>query len=474
MSRTFKVASFDQTERYINELKTQQRNLQSQMNSVEKNAKNAARKEAEKRAQELRHEIDLMERNLENQLGNLSAEMKSNYLEHKRDLNTKTKEFQRNISDLKNWTKQSLHILKTEVDSKFQEQQSQINHNRGKLNEIFQKEANAKEQAEKNLKDLVALVKIIEGNTNHQKFAEGELHKINSRIKHLFESDIPSESVISNAFSITNDLYDLETDIIKKENLFNVRHTMILNQAQELLKIMNHNRNELYFKDEEGNELRDDNDEKIQVEVNFWTENEYQKTEDLVKELETELIEKKKAPELDNARLDEITDTLEIFKKKQETLVITACERGLASEERIVISDDLIQAFLEQGFELKDGIASHNFMGNEENNTETDQREGVVAVLKNGVGTEITLIIQPDRTKKKNKIIFHRNDEHDLSEREYTEYLQKINDYIESKGYDMGELSAPKGIGDVRLEALADVNALKKVGLGKKLKEQLS
>lgn len=474
MSRTLKISTLDQAEDYINRQNNQLNNLKSQLNGVESRAKQEAREEARRRVQVVQQNMDIMEHTLNNQLSGLDSEMRSNYQEHRRALRQQAIEFNANLNNLQDWTESTINNLRNDVNNKFQEQQGQIDNNRQRINNIFQKEADLKKQAQLRLNNLKVLLDIVDKNNNHDKYANGEWLQIKRRVDTLSNSSLPAEAVIAQTLGITNDLYDLEEKISKEKTIFEAKHNAILKLAQELLKTMHDNRTELYFTDEEGKELKDENDNKIQIEVDFWTENEYQKLEKNAKTLEKELIDTKENVELDDNRLDDLHNSIEQIKRKQNDLVVIACEKGLASEERIIISDDLVNAFMEQGFSLKNGIESHNYMGSEENKTETDLREGVMAVLKNGVGTEITLIIHPDKTGTKNHIIFHRNnDQNDLTEEEYMASLEKVRKFIEDRGYNMGNLTAPKGTGDVRLEALADENALKKVGLKKELKKEL-
>ncbi|MEI2757334.1 MAG: hypothetical protein V9F46_12875 [Chitinophagaceae bacterium] len=93
--------------------------------------------------------------------------------------------------------------------------------------------------------------------------------------------------------------------------------------------------------------------------------------------------------------------------------------------------------------------------------------------MRNGNGTEISIIIHPDDTLTKNHIVFQRNDDSSLNEGELRRSINEIKGIIEKQGYKMGDVGSPTGTGDNTQYELADANALAKVGIKKELKERL-
>ncbi|MCW3108634.1 MAG: hypothetical protein JWQ09_3140 [Segetibacter sp.] len=473
MSRSIKISTIDQAEDYINRQGNQLRNIQSQMNNVADEAKQAAKREAEKRVNALRKEMEKIEDNFNFQIEGLEGDMKEMDRSHRQAMRRQSDEFYRNLTELKDWTSKSIDDLESKVDESFEKQQQQINEQKERINRLYKKDADENEKARLMLKDLRILVSAIGERCNHYKFAEGKWNQLSRRVENLSKANVPSVSVISEAMNITNDLWDLEEDVLKAQLKFEVIHNLVLNEATELLKIMGKNRTDVYYTDDDGKRLKDEKGNDIKVEIDFWTKDDYKKLEEKATDLKTELETKKGHPNLTEERLKDIRHDLNDIKAEQTNLVELALQRGIASEERVKISEEIINALEEQGFTLntmQNGDPAHNYLKGE---MEGDQREGVFAVLKNGVGTEISIIIHPDETLTKNHIVFQRNDESNLTPDELRRSIEGVRKIIESKGYKMGSVGSPQGTGDSKQAELVDANALAKAGINKELKERL-
>lgn len=471
MSKQFKVASFEQTEDHLERFNRSINQVRSQVAEAERRAKNVAREEANKRANELRREISVLEYNLNDQLSNVSDEVRLNYIEHKKSLANQANQFNQQLANLKDWTRNSLDSLHSEMDNRFAEQQTQINFNRQAIQDIYNRENDREKQAQLRLNDLKELLDVFDKNNNHNKFAEGKYAQLIRRFN--YTKDLPSQSIIANTSQITNTIFDLEEQIAKEKMIFESIHNQTLSIAEELLLEINNNRSNLYFIDENGKEIKDEEGNQLQVEVDFWTEDEYSKIEMQLKSIKAELESQKESPELDKEELELFQEQLSNLKDQQEKLVILACEKGLLSMDRDDIANDILEAFEKQGFLLKSEWdkteeTSIFYEGNSEKSTKDDQRESIAINILNDVGTELTIRVVPNG--RKNIIHFHRNDNRNMTQQEYMELLEEVKKIIEDNGngYKMGQMKAPK-IGDVRIEELADMNALRK-GLKKEIK----
>lgn len=473
MSRSIKISTIDQAEDYLNRQNNQLRSIQSQMNNVADEAKQAARREAEKRVNALRREMENMEDKFNFQIEGLESDMAEMDRSHRQAMKRQTDEFYQNLTELKDWTSQSINDLENRVDESFEKQQKQIDEQRERINRLYKKEADENEKARLMLKDLKILVGVIGERCNHNKFAEGKWNQLNRRVENLSKANVPSVAIISETMNITNDIWDLEEDVLKAQLKFEVIHNLVLNEATELLQTMTKNRTDVYYKNDEGENLKDEEGKDIKVEIDFWTKDDYKKLEEKANDLKTELETKKDHPNLTEERLRDIRHELNDIREEQTRLVELALKRGIASEERIKISVEIINALMEQGFSLntlQNGDPAHNYLKGE---MEGDQREGVFAVLKNGVGTEISIIIHPDETLTHNHIVFQRNDESNLTPDELKRSIEGVKQIIEAKGYKMGGVASPQGTGDNKQRELVDANALAKTGINKELKERL-
>jgi hypothetical protein len=487
MSKEIKISSFDQTENHLITQRRQLEALQRQQGQIAEEAKRAAQSEANRRIAEIRVEQQQQETRFNNQVTGLSAEMANMNRSHQSAIQGLRKEsitliekqgkdFDHRIGNLQDWTKKSLDALgrefqesmdelSTSVNIAFEGQQKQIDEVRTNVERLYDKEANEQKRAELMLKDLRIMVEAIDQTTLHQKYMPDRLNQLNRRLQNAENSHLPAAATIAAAHGIMNDLFDLQENIIKEQIRFEAFHNAVLNAANELLGIMRSSKTPV-IKDDDGNEYEIG-------EINYWTNGEYSKLQSETEAFKEELETGKSSVELNEKRVKEILERISAINLEQAQLIELAIVRGLASEDRVKIGEDIIIAMENQGYflqKLDDKSPAFNYMGGE---TENDQREGIFAVLKNGVGTEITVIIHPNEDLTKNNIIFNRNDNLNLTEEEYTRQLKEIGKILKNEGYDMGDLKAPAGTGDHRQIELADPNALSRTGIKKELKKRL-
>jgi len=463
MSRSIKVSSIEQTEDHINYLYRRIGQTEQQARNIADEARRAAQIEAEIRIQSMQRQFDYKIIGLENDMAQMEQNHRNAMKQQANEFLTKLNSTRSEISDMKKW-----------VDNSLKTHQSQINNLKNGIDQLYAKEADEQKRASIMLKDLKLLIKAFDKNVNHRKFdLDNEFNKIKERCNCLNPKDI---SIISNIRESTWKLWDLEEKILKAQLKFEAIYNLALEDAYEILKTMNHNRRTLAFKDENGEIMKDNSGNNIIVEIDFWTKGEYSKLEKCIENKKTELETQKHSPDLTEEKVSEIYQLLAKYKDEQQFLVNLAVKRGIVSQERRNISIDIIKALKKQSFDFKkmeDNTNAYSYMGSE--NCESDFREGVFAVMQNaGTGMEITIIISPDEeTLTKNHILIQRNDNSPIPENRFQESVFDLRKKIEDLGYKMGEIASPSGTGDNRQSELADVNALKKVGINNKLKERV-
>jgi hypothetical protein len=474
MSRSLKISTIEQAENYINNLSNQLRNLECQMNNAANEAKRAAQMEAEERVNVLRGEMESIESNFNSQVEGLESDIAEMDKSHRQAMKQQSDKFYENLTDLKDWTQATIDDLENKVNKSFQKQQEQIDEQKERINHLYQKDADENRQAQLMLKDLRTLVSASGARTNHGKFAEDKWNQLKRRVGNLSRANVPAGSIIGEVMNLTNDLWDLEEDVLKEQLKFEVIHNLVLNQAAELLQTMSKNRSELYFTDEEGKNKKDEKGNEIKIELDYWTKGEYQNIEQQVEVLKKELEAKKNSSELSVQRVNEIREEIQKLKSQQSELIVLAVRRGLASQERRNISKDIVRALKQQGYDFKkmaDGTNAYHYLGSE--SSSSDFREGVFAVLKNGAGMEITVIVHPNEDLTKNHIVFQRNDNSPVTAAELRNSIDGVRKIIASKGYKMGGVAEPDGTGDEKQTELADANALAKAGISTDLKTRL-
>jgi len=474
MSRSIKISTIDQAEDYLNRQNTQLRCLESQMNNVAHEARNVAQKEAEKRVNALRREMENMEDNINLHIEELESDIAEMDRNHRQALKQHTNEFYKNLTQMKDWTERTIGDLEDRVNESFEKQQEQIEEQKERINRLYKKEVEENEKAKLMLKDLHILVIASASRTNHSKFAEDKWNQLKRRVEKISKANVPAGSIISEVMNLTNDLWDLEEDVLKAQFKFEIIHNSVLNKATELLQTMSKNRNEVFFTDGEGKNKKDEKGNEIKVELDYWTKGEYGEIEKQVTKLKEELETKKDSSDLTEERVNKIQEEIEKLKSEQSELIVLAVRRGLASQERRNISKDIVKALKQQGYDFKkmeNNTNAYNYLGSEE--SPSDFREGVFAVLQNGIGMEITVIVHPNEDLTKNHIVFQRNDDSKVTAAELRNSIDGVRRIIASKGYKMGVIAEPEGTGDEKQIELVDANALAKVGISKGLKTQL-
>src|SRR5690606_29751311 len=125
--------------------------------------------------------------------------------------------FNQQLSKLQDWTQASLDQLSSEMNERFEEQQTQIDSNRQAIQNIYEREQNLELQAQQRLNDLEELLTAFDKNNNHDKYANGRFNQLKRRLQSINSPDVPSQSKIAEAISITNDIFDLEEEIAREK-----------------------------------------------------------------------------------------------------------------------------------------------------------------------------------------------------------------------------------------------------------------
>jgi predicted RNA binding protein YcfA (HicA-like mRNA interferase family) len=415
-----------------------------------------------------------MEDNFNCKVEGLESDLAAMDKSHREAMKRQSDKFYQNLTQLKDWTESTIDDLENKVNDTFDKQQSQIDEQRESIKRLYQKDADENKQAQLMLKDLKILVAASGARTNHSKFAEDKWNQLKRRVENISKANVPAGSIIGEVMNLTNDIWDLEEDVLREQLKFEVIHNLVLNQATELLLTMSKNRNDVFFTDDEGKNKKDENGNEIKVELDYWTKGQYGEVEKQVIKLKEELEMKKNISDLTEERVNKIQEEIEKLKSAQSELIVLAVRRGLASQERRNISKDIVKALKQQGYDFKKmekDTNAYHYLGSEER--PSDFREGVFAVLKNGTGMEITVIVHPNEDLTKNHIVFQRNDNSPVTAAELRNSIDGVRKIIASKGYKMGSVAEPEGTGDVKQTELVDANALAKVGISNDLKTRL-
>lgn len=353
----------------------------------------------------------------------------------------------------------SVNDLAVSTNRRFQQQQRQIADIQCDIKSIF-----AQHAADQNSKILaagaaLALLESVRERTDVERF--GPRHMLDSlalkeeRLRNIANN--PDACTITDANNLVDEVLVLENEAIRRQNEWEPAHKAVLSSAIAVLNMLETSETikvpSLYDDSEEG------------LKANYWTHGAYDRTLGEIKELKRQIED----AHVDMALLKKLQSRVNELQCRAENLIVEAAEQGVLSEQRVIISNDVLNAMINQGWELN---GEPDYMGGDD---ESDWREGIFAILsKPGTGEELSILVLPEKNEMKNgnRIIFHRNDELMESAGAFQSRLEEIKREIEKSGYKLGALKEPEH-GDGKLEQLRKHESMRRKGAAQKLKQTL-
>lgn len=370
----------------------------------------------------------------------------------------------RNIGMLANGLEQlsyGLQGLERDVDRRFEEQEQRITAISGDVKKLFdirQTDDNAKILA---AGQALAILEAIRERTPVDRFAPLEIRdRVDIMERRLREiGNNPSSFTISDANALIDEAIVMEKAAKREQTRWIAKQHTALMAAKALLRMMQESMQLTVTS------IYDENQQE-ELQTDYWTHGAFSKIDTDVRQLEQRI----ESEELTVNELEEAIEKLQQLQQKADELRMKAAELGILSENRVIVSNDILNVMLAQGWELKE---DPGFMGGE---TDEDMREGTFAILKKTVtGEELSILVIPEERGDKvvNKIIFHRNDETNEAPTAFQTRMEQIKREIEKSGYKLGQLGEPQCGGDGKIPQLRQGNRLRKAGASKQLETSL-
>jgi hypothetical protein len=351
--------------------------------------------------------------------------------------------------------------LAESTDRRFNQQQQQITEIQGNIKRIFESQENDRNAKLLAAGTALALLDAIRERTEVDRFAPQ--HMLDSialkeeRLRSIANN--PDACTITDANNLIDEALVLENEAIRRRNEWEPLHNAALSSALAVLQLLEQSETikvpSLYEQSEE--ELKTD----------YWTHGRYSETLREIRQIKEKI---EKMP-VDKERLQILHTRVNELQHQSENLIIEAAELGTLSEQRVIISNDVLDAMIRQGWELK---GDPDFLGGEE---DSDWREGTFAVLsKPGTGEEVSILVLPEDKNGKmgNQIVFHRNDDLKESASNFQTRMEEIKREIEKSGYILGALREPKHGGDGKINQLRSPKEMQSKGAAQKLQKTLS
>lgn len=354
-----------------------------------------------------------------------------------------------------------LQELAADVDRRFDEQDQRINTIVGDVRRLFDLR-----EADDNTKILaagqaLALLEAIRERTPIKRFAPLEIRDRVAQMERRLQDvrNNPASVTISDANALIDEAIVMEKAAQREQAQWQAKQHTALTAARALLRIMQDNMNL------EVNSIYDEN-QKEELQTDYWTHGAFSKLDKEIRELEQRI----ESGLLDLNELDEAIGKLKQLQQEADNLVKKAAELGSLSERRVIVSNDILNVMIGQGWELKE---APGFMGGDD---EEDIREGTFAILRNrAVGEELSILVLPEERGDKmvNQIIFHRNDDTIEAPNAFHARMEQIKREIEKSGYKLGQLGEPQGGGDGKIPQLQEGSQLRQKGASQKVNARL-
>lgn len=351
--------------------------------------------------------------------------------------------------------------LAASTNRRFNEQQQQITAIQGDIKKIFERQANGTNTKLLAAGTALALLEAIRERTDVERFAPR--HMLESialkeeRLRNI--ARYPDSCTITDANNLIDEALVLENEAIRRRNEWEPLHKAALSSALAVLQLLEN------AETIKVPSLYEDSEEDLKAD--YWTHGKYGETLKEIRQIKDDI---ERMP-VDKERLQQLQERIDTLRRQSEYLIIEAAELGTLSEQRIIISNDVLNAMVRQGWELK---GDPDYMGGEE---ESDWREGTFAVLsKPGTGEEVSILVLPEEKngKKGNQIILHRNDELKESDGAFHTRMEEIKREIEKSGYKLGDLREPSHGGKGKIDQLRSHDGMRSKGAAQKLQKTLS
>lgn len=435
-------------------------NMESQIESIQRNL--GARIDAN--AREINRQLVQLDRRHTEALQLVSNSLWDAIEAQGQTIQSEVDRIDRNIGVLANGLEQlnsNLLGLEHDVNRRFNEQDQRINAISGDVKKLFDLR-----QTDENTKILavgraLAELEVIRERTPVDRFAPQEIRdrvvQLERRLRNIAGNS--SSCTVSDANALFDEAIVMEKAAKREQARWLAKQHMALLTAKALLRKMQESMQL------EINSIYDENQQE-ELQTDYWTHGAFGKLETEARQLEQRIEGK----QLSINELEEVISRLQHIHQQADRLIIKAAELGILSENRVIVSNDILNVMIAQGWELED---DPGFMGGE---TDEDMREGTFAILKKrATGEELSILVVPEEQGDGvvNKIIFHRNDEILEAPTAFQTRMEQIKREIEKSGYKLGALGEPQGGGNGKIPQLREGGRLRKAGASKQIGNRL-
>ena len=336
------------------------------------------------------------------------------------------------------------------IDRQFEQQQQQIDSLRGKLEAI---EIRGKER----VNIAFEWMKEVEKNNQLDRFVPEEAAKVRRRIQNLVQLQATGAELAAAANEAILESQELEIRCNQERLKYEQKEELTRTMLETVLEIVNKNR-EIELSDDDGNPVK--------VENNFWSRGRYNALLDNLKVLQQEIVEHGSS-DMSIERLDEIQK--EIIRCETEIKEITAqsVHRVTLSQARMQAVYDIVGTMEEQHWQVieSNGEEEIDYKGGD---VASDYREGAFARMRNSMGEEVTIMVDPDKDQQKNMLGVHFSGSIDTDE-ENERKTKAVTEQLKQSGYEVG---VPKCAGHMPMPEMESVESMTQQGASERIRKR--
>lgn len=497
MSREYKISSIRQADDAINDLNdhvnSSLRNMYNRIDDVrreaDRTAQRRAREEAERANREMQsrlhkaisdvnshiNRVDEEQRRRLNIVANeiydtiiqvndkLHGEIGQTRIELKNDLRSLEQRTNEQIKQVN----QRINQLANKVAEKFEDQQAQLDNHSAQLdkltntlNSVLAKMADERKKRMEAVNLAHEIKDAAYARIDIERFNPQKSQEINRRIAAL-SANPDDEGTVARASEVILQIQMAEEEALRNKIIYDSILAEATSMLEKTLDEVNKNR-------EISIAHPDNQQDTTTIETDFWSRGEYEKLRSKLDAFKTEL---KRQPSLD--RIKEIMEEITIGEVQLTGMLAKAVKSAILSENRVVITEDIITALIGQGWQVEEmngGEDAVGYLGGDDR--DNDWREGVFAVLQSMNGERISIVVRPDESETNNDIIFHRNDNRNITDIEYIRSLERIKQQIAKSGYKLGATETPADGGDRKIPEMSDASKLGKRGAARNINQR--
>lgn len=348
--------------------------------------------------------------------------------------------------------------MEEQINQRFSEQEEEIQYIQGEVAEIQNRMTAIDARGIERAKLALALMDEVEHNNDLNRFVPEEAQRVRRQMQALANIGATGAELSAAANAALLAAQELEISCTRERLKYEQKEELTRTLLEAVLETVN-NLREIQL-------TEDDGETPVSVENNFWSRGRYNALRDHLQALKDE-IERKGGTDMTIERLDEIQK--EILKGEVDIREITSqsVARVNLSQARMQAVSDIIGVMEEQQWEVieKNGEEEIGYIGGE---IPSDYREGFFARLRNDLGEEVTVTIEPNDDDK-NTLGFHFNSARELTDEETEQKASDVAVQIEQSGYQVGK---PKCASHAPMPEMESAESMSEKGAAKRIRER--